>query len=98
MIHPDDEQGLLRILRAGSVPPAIAAECDRWTRAYHSAGHNGPIGTLALISIVRLCGVELPEVVNKPTSTIWHSVKINTRVEGKFFGSWQPGTFLGLAQ
>lgn len=95
-IHPDDEQTLQRILRTNDIPTNVVEECQRWTRAYHGAGHGGPIGTLALISVVRLCGVELPAIDSKPKQTAWSNVPVNTRVEAHFFGSWQQGTFLGL--
>ena len=97
MIHPDDEQALQRILRRTDVPAEIAAECQRWARAYHAAGHSGALGTLALVSLVRICGVELPEVQNKSEQTVWHNLPAGTRVEAHFFGVWQPGTFCGLA-
>jgi hypothetical protein len=101
-IHPDDETCLQRILRTQNLPANVLSECERWTRAYHGAGQSGPLsagpsGLVGLIALARFAGAELPEIENKPSATIWNTVRVNTRIEAHFGGVWIPGVFNGLA-
>jgi hypothetical protein len=100
MIHPNDEQSLIRLLGTSDIPKEVLDECAMRTRMYHADGNSGPLRTLALIDMLRFLGKKPPAPVIPKSAVDWRMYPQDgtVRVEARFFGAWQPGVFLGFVQ
>lgn len=100
MIHTDDEYALGRMLGITEFPADLIKEYELRLRMFHANGHSGPLGTIALISVVRELGYGPPYVEEKPVSSDWRKYPYDgsVRVEARFFGGWQLGVFLGFVE
>lgn len=100
MIHLQDRDSLARMLGNGDVPDSVELEYGIRQRMYHSEGGSGPLGAMALISMLRFLGLgpdsgkEVQEQVN------WLDIPDNgtVRVEAEFYNEWAPGTYLGIIE
>lgn len=93
--HSEDRENLDRILGEGRVGDVVLAELETWTKMMHRAGHPGPIGPVALVSLCRFLGLVPPETAKPAVVQDWESVPKGARVEAKFAGSWHPGVYRG---
>jgi len=99
VIHTQDETSLRRMLGC-EVPDEVRAECDLRTRMYHADGNSGPLGSVALIDMVRWMGLS-PKNVERPVEQVdWRQYPQDgtVRVEARFFGQWMAGRFLGFVE
>ena len=98
MIAPQDHQSICRLLNVEEAPADVAAEYAICKSMYDRDGHSGPIGTVAIIDMLRRLGRRSPEAKKPDPKTDWESLPIDgtVRVEARYFGDWQPGTFLGF--
>lgn len=99
MIHPSDMQTLERMFQGDfKVSEKLELEYLMRLHMYHSDGNSGPLGTLAMIDLVRFLGIRpKPKEVAQPTVD-WSQVPDDGRavVEARFFGDWVRGRYLGL--
>jgi len=99
VIHTQDETSLQRMLGV-EAPEEVRAECELRTRMYHADGNSGPLGSVALIEMVRWMGLS-PKNVERPVEKVdWRQYPQDgtVRVEARFFGAWMPGRFLGFVE
>lgn len=99
-VQPQDEQNLQRLLGVGEIPEPVLAEYRCRLEMYHRTGNSGPLGPHALIDLIRFLGLRSPKVDDKPVVIDWRSIPQDgsVRVEGRFFGEWRPGVFLGFVE
>lgn len=83
------------MLRANDLPTKVIDECEIRTRLYHANGHSGPLGTLALIDILRFTKVQLPSAEKPPVVFDWRGVPRHTRVTAYCDGALRKGEFMG---
>jgi len=99
MILETDADILERMLGDGSIPSALEDEYQLRLRMLHAAGVSGPLGAIALVDLVRACGIR-PEIVmpERPPTVDWQSLPQDgsTLVEAQFNGQWMPGKFIGF--
>lgn len=98
MIDQFDEETLRRITGLENIPEDLLAEYNIWRKMYHSAGSSGSLGSIGCIGAARSLGYG-PKVVEKVEEKVsWRDYPHDgsTRVEAHFFGSWQPGVYLGF--
>ena len=101
MPHFQDQETLTRILGMDPIPNDILEECDLRTSMFHKSGASGPMGALAMISLVRDLGYKPASQAERSAKTEWRELPQDgsVRIEaGPFFGTMQPGTFLGFVQ
>jgi len=100
LIHPNDEPVLLAITGQSRVSEEIAAEYEIRIGMYHRAGGSGHLGVIGLIDLVRSVGITPIPIIERPKKVDWRKYPQNgsTRVEARFFGTWQPGAFLGFVE
>ena len=101
MIHTQDSQDLSRMLGIdeSSFNRELVYEYEKRLRMYHACGHSGPIGTLALIDLVRSMGCVVANLSSKEEkATDWWALPRDgsARIEARFVGAWLPGVFLGF--
>ena len=58
--HPTDEQSLYRLLGVTDLPESVVDEYGLRLKMFHRDGASGPLGTLALIDMLRFLKVDLP--------------------------------------
>lgn len=96
-LQPQDEDMLQRLIGADGIPENVLAEYAMRAGMFHRSGSSGPLGPLALIDLVRFCGVKPPDT--KPVVKVvdWFSLPSDgsVRVACRFFGSWEPGSYVG---
>ncbi len=100
MVVPQDEQTLQRLLGVETLPDKVVSEYEIRASLFHRSGSTGPLGPLALVDLVRFLGLRSPKVEAPPVKVDWRALPQNgtVRVEGKFFGDWRPGVFVGLVE
>lgn len=102
MPHFQDQETLQRLLGVEVVPVNVLEEADIRTRMYHAAGASGPLGIVAMISLVRDMGLNHSGPAGAASGkTDWRALPQDgtVRIEaGPFFGSMLPGVFLGFVQ
>lgn len=100
MIHPNDEQSLLRMLGTDTLPKAVRDECELRTKMYHRDGNSGAMRSLALIDLLRYLKLKPVALEASPDKIDWRKYPQDgsVRIEAKYFGEWQPGKFLGFVE
>lgn len=100
MIHPQDEQSLLRMLGTGPFPVPLMEEYEFRLSLFHRDGHSGPLGSIGLIDLVRSMRLGVRPAAKTDVRVNWRDLPQDgtTRVEARFFGAWQPGVFLGFVE
>jgi hypothetical protein len=78
-IQNDDRDSLER-LTGGAVNEEILAEAHLWTRLYHADGHSGPLGTVALLSMLRILGVSLRPTAAPTEAFDWNAIRADGSV------------------
>lgn len=98
-LHEQDADTFERFLGTNEIPKKFVREYSLRISLYHRDGNSGPLGTLAIIELLRFGGWRPPHPADEPEEeTNWDAVKRGTRVEARFFGSWAPGEFVGFGE
>ena len=91
---------LQRLLGVATIPEPVLAEYAIRAGMFHRSGSSGPLGPLALIDLIRFCGIKPPDA--KPVEQVidWMTMPHDgsVRVESRFFGSWEPGVYMGYVE
>ncbi len=97
MIHRQDEFSIQRILGVSDLPTEVVSEYELRLSMYHRDGNSGPLGTIALIDMVRSLGLRPEKVVERIAPVDWRNYPVDgtVRVQARFFGAWMPGVYLG---
>lgn len=97
---PQDELALQKILGSKAIPQEVADEYRLRAGMFHRGGASGPIGLMALVDLVRFCGLAPATLDTEPEHVSWggYPQDGSTRVEARFFGAWKPGAFLGFGK
>ena len=107
MMIQADEDSLRRMLgvEPDQFPSVVVAEYELRLRMFHSDGHSGPIGTVAIIDMLRGFKLGPPRLINKlPLEADWSKVPMDgtVRVEVKMQSAaengelrWFSGVYLG---
>lgn len=105
MMIPSDEDSLRRMLgvEAESIPAAVIAEYELRLKMFHSDGHSGPIGSVAIIDMLRSMKLGPRPSNEQAQETDWLRLPIDgsVHVEAKVLSSddneykWIPGVFVG---
>lgn len=102
MPHFQDQETLQRILGLDELPENVLQEADLRTQMYHRSGASGPMGSLAMIAMVREMKLApSASATAKSGKQDWRELPQDgsVRIEaGPFFGSMLPGVFLGFVQ
>lgn len=100
MIHPEDSQLVQQMTGFDAVPEDVAAECGVRLAMYHRGGGTGPLGTLAVVDVLRSLGYKAEQERDAPAAVDWSAYPGNgsVRVEARFFGTWMPGRFHGFVE
>jgi hypothetical protein len=106
MIIQADEESLQRMLgvEPHSFPPAVIAEYELRLQMFHGDGHSGPIGTVAIIDMLRSMKLGPRPRNELPKETDWvrmpkdGSVTVEAYVKSAEDGEhkWVIGTYLGI--
>lgn len=100
MIHLEDRDSLCKMLGYDEIPEPIEKEVALRTQLYHCCGGSGPLGVLALISLIRDMKLAPAIQAARPDRIDWEQYDQNftVRVEARFFGEWMPGLFGGFVE
>lgn len=98
MIHPQDEQSLQRLLGVETPPKSVLDEYRIRLALFHRDGHSGPLGTIALIDLVRSQGLKPPVIPKDKTVVDWRTVATDgsVYVDVPMFGDLKRGTYCGM--
>lgn len=102
LLTPADAAALPRLLRLDGrpIPQQVIDEYNIRIRMFHSAGHSGPIGTVALIDMIRYLGINpipeqkssrelVPQFVDLPEGAA---------IEVRRNATWNPARLVRVAQ
>lgn len=97
-MNPQDEQSLLRLLGTNTVPEEVQHEYRIRVKWFHSDGHSGPMGTLALVNMLRYLGYKANPEQEKPKVTDWRAVPKDksVQVEVEWQNEKRLGRFCGM--
>ena len=70
----NEDRDTLERLTGGNVTDDVLAETHLWTRLFHADGNSGPLGTVALIAMLRQLGVPLNAAEPKAEPFDWSSL------------------------
>lgn len=101
-IPTQDYDTLQRLLKldGADVPPEVEEEYLTCLYMYHSDGNSGPLGTIAVIGILRRLGLGKRLQVRSDEEVDWRSFPQDGTfpVEALYNGTWMPGVFLGFIE
>jgi hypothetical protein len=100
MIHAQDELSLQRLLGTSNLPEPLLDEVEICTLMYHRDGGSGPLGSLALIAMLRRMRLGPTEAPRSEVKTDWQSLPQDgsVHVKAHYFGDWLDGVFLGFVE
>lgn len=93
-----DLETLQILLGVTEIPEKYAREYRIRKRMYDRIGGGGPLGTIALVDLLRFCGFSLRDLIEPPAETNWDGVRKGARVEVLIDNEWKPGEFLGFGE
>lgn len=97
MLIGQDLETLQRLLGVQDIPEKYVQEYEI-RKHLHDLRDSGPLGTVAIIDLLRFCKYEPPPKIKVEQEIDWRSVKKGTRVECIVRQEWTPGEFLGFGE
>lgn len=100
MIVTEDWETIQRMIGQEVIPTEIVAEYETRLKMYHANGSSGPLGPIAIISLLRSWGYGPKPTPAAEAAIDWrkYSQDGSVRVEARFNGQWVPGSFLGFVE